>query len=204
MSNTRTVYLVDDDAAVRHALGTFLSGAGYSTLDFESAEAFLESAHATDSGILVLDQRMNGMSGLELQQVLADNGVDMPVIFITGHGNVALSVMAMKAGAMDFIEKPFSNEVLLSRIQEAFRKLEALQKEHSQKDAITHRYETLTPREKEIMALVVEGIPNRDLARRLQISNRTIEVHRSRIMHKMQANSLPDLVRMATLCGIAQ
>lgn len=199
----KTIHLVDDDAAVRHALGTFLASEGYTVKDYDCAETFLQSNDIT-SGILVLDQRMNGMSGLELQQLLADNGVAMPVIFITGHGSIALSVMAMKAGAMDFIEKPFSNEVLLSKVQEAFRKLEAQQKEHSHKDAITRRYETLTPREKEIMALVVEGIPNRDLARRLQISNRTIEVHRSRIMHKMQANSLPDLVRMATLCSIAQ
>jgi FixJ family two-component response regulator len=110
--------------------------------------------------------------------------------------------MAMKAGAMDFIEKPFSNEVLLANIQEAFRKLEVQEKERRRKQAITRRYETLTPREKEILAFIVEGTSNKDLAERLQISNRTIEVHRSRIMHKMQAASLPELVRMAALCNI--
>jgi RNA polymerase sigma factor (sigma-70 family) len=204
MSNHRTVYLVDDDAAVRHALGTFLSSAGYSTMSFDSAEAFLESVDATASGILVLDQRMTGMTGIELQQVLAGHGIDLPVIFITGHGNVAISVMAMKAGATDFIEKPFSNEALLSSIQGAFRKLEAQQKEHDRKYAINRRYETLTPREKEILVYIVEGTSNKDLAERLQISNRTIEVHRSRIMHKMQADNLPDLVRMAVICDIGQ
>lgn len=202
MSNNRTVYLVDDDAAVRHALGTFLSGAGYITRDFDSAESFLESVDATASGIMVLDQRMTGMTGLDLQQVLAERGMDLPIIFISGHGNVTLSVMAMKAGAMDFIEKPFSNEVLLANIQEAFRKLEMQGKERRRKQAITRRYETLTPREKEILAFIVEGTSNKDLAERLQISNRTIEVHRSRIMHKMQAASLPELVRMAALCDI--
>ena len=202
MNNTRTVYLVDDDAAVRHALGTFLSGAGYSTLDFDSAEAFLESVDATASGILLLDQRMTGMTGIDLQRVLAERGMDLPIIFISGHGNVALSVMAMKAGAMDFIEKPFSNEVLLANIQEAFRKLEAQKEKHHRKVVITRRYETLTPREREILTFIVEGTSNKDLAERLQISNRTIEVHRSRIMHKMQAHSLPELVRMAALCDI--
>lgn len=202
MSNHRTVYLVDDDAAVRHALGTFLSGAGYTIWDYDSAEAFLESVDATASGILVLDQRMTGMTGLDLQQVLAERGMDLPIIFISGHGNVTLSVMAMKAGAMDFIEKPFSNEVLLANIQEAFRKLEMQEKKRRRKEAITRRYETLTPREKEILAFIVEGTSNKDLAERLQISNRTIEVHRSRIMHKMRAASLPELVRMAALCNI--
>ena len=202
MNSNRTVYLVDDDAAVRHALGTFLSGAGYSTRDFDSAEAFLESVDADTSGILVLDQRMTGMTGLDLQQALAEHGMDLPIIFISGHGNVALSVMAMKAGAMDFIEKPFSNEVLLANIQEAFRKLEAQEKERRRKQAISRRYETLTPREREILAFIVEGTSNKDLAEQLQISNRTIEVHRSRIMHKMQAASLPELVRMAAICDI--
>jgi RNA polymerase sigma factor (sigma-70 family) len=202
MSEHKTVYLVDDDAAVRHALGTFLSGEGYSMMNFDSAEAFIESVDTTASGILVLDQRMTGITGIELQQLLAEHRLNLPVIFITGHGNVALSVMAMKAGAIDFIEKPFSNEVLLSSVQEAFRKLEVQQEERSRKDAINRRYKTLTPREKEILTYIVEGISNKDLAERLKISNRTIEVHRSRIMHKMQANNLPDLVRMAAFCDI--
>ena len=128
--------------------------------------------------------------------------MNLPIIFITGHGNVPLSVMAMKAGAMDFIEKPFSNEVLLANVQEAFRRLEAGRSEHRRKSSTISRYETLTPREKEILAFIVEGISNKDLAEKLQISNRTIEVHRSRIMHKMKADSLPDLVRMAAICNI--
>lgn len=202
MSELQTVYLVDDDSAVRHALGTFLSGTGYHTLVYDSAEAFLGSIDESASGVLVLDQRMSGMTGLELQQVLAERGMVLPIIFITGHGNVPLSVMAMKAGAMDFIEKPFSNEVLLANVQEAFRRLADEQQKKSRKSAILHRYEMLTPREKEILTFIVEGISNKNLAKRLQISNRTIEVHRSRIMHKMQANSLPDLVRMAALCDI--
>ena len=202
MTELQTVYLVDDDSAVRHALGTFLSGTGYRTLVFESAEAFLEAVDKASNGVLVLDQRMSGMTGLELQQTLAARGMELPIIFITGHGSVPLSVMAMKAGAMDFIEKPFSNEVLLANVQEAFRRLEAESSVQSRKSAIISRYARLTPREKEILAYIVEGISNKDLAERLQISNRTIEVHRSRIMHKMQADSLPDLVRMATFCNV--
>jgi two-component system response regulator FixJ len=197
----KTIHLVDDDAAVRHALGTFLASEGYTVEDYDCAETFLQSNDIT-SGILVLDQRMTGMTGLELQQELKKRKMDLPIIFITGHGNVALSVMAMKAGAMDFIEKPFSNEVLLSNVQQAFRRLESQQKELRHKTAIMECYKTLTPREQEILAFIVEGISNKDLAERLQISNRTIEVHRSRIMRKMQAENLPDLVRMAALCGI--
>lgn len=197
----KTIHLVDDDAAVRHALGTFLASEGYTVEDYDCAETFLQSK-GIDSGILVLDQRMTGMTGLELQQELKKRKVDLPIIFITGHGNVALSVMAMKAGAMDFIEKPFSNEVLLSNVRQAFRRLESQQKELRRKTAILESYKTLTPREQEILAFIVEGISNKDLAERLQISNRTIEVHRSRIMRKMQAENLPDLVRMAALCDI--
>jgi FixJ family two-component response regulator len=152
--------------------------------------------------VLVLDQRMSGMTGLELQQVLAERGMDLPIIFITGHGNVPLSVMAMKAGAMDFIEKPFSNEVLLANVRDAFHRLEAQQEEHRRKSRALQRHQSLTPREKEILAFIVQGISNKQLAEKLQVSNRTIEVHRSRIMRKMQADSLPDLVRMATLCNI--
>lgn len=198
---SKTIYLVDDDAAVRHALGTFLNNEGFTVKDYDCAEAFLQSNSIT-SGILVLDQRMTGMTGLELQQELNKRNIDLPIIFITGHGNVALSVMAMKAGAMDFIEKPFSNEVLLSNVRRAFRQLEIRKKQLGRKTAIMERYKTLTPREKEIMAFIVEGISNKDLAESLQISNRTIEVHRSRIMRKMMADSLPDLVRMAALCDI--
>jgi FixJ family two-component response regulator len=198
---SKMIYLVDDDAAVRHALGTFLASEGYAVKDYDCAETFLQSEGIT-SGILVLDQRMTGMTGLELQQELKKRKVDLPIIFITGHGNVALSVMAMKAGAMDFIEKPFSNEVLLSNVRQAFRRLESQQKELGRKTIIMERYKTLTPREQEILAFIVGGISNKDLAERLKISNRTIEVHRSRIMRKMRAENLPDLVRMAALCGI--
>jgi two-component system response regulator FixJ len=198
---SKTIYLVDDDAAVRHALGTFLNNEGFTVKAYDCAEAFLQSNSIT-GGILVLDQRMTGMTGLELQQELNKRNIDLPIIFITGHGNVALSVMAMKAGAMDFIEKPFSNEVLLSNVRQAFLRFESRKKELGRKTAILERYKTLTPREKEIMAFIVEGISNKDLAERLQISNRTIEVHRSRIMRKMRAHSLPDLVRMAALCDM--
>ena len=202
MSELKTIYLVDDDSAVRHALGTFLSGSGYHTLVYDCAETFLESVDESASGVMVLDQRMSGMTGLELQQELAERGMDLPIIFITGHGNVPLSVMAMKAGAMDFIEKPFSNETLLANVQEAFRRLEVEKTQKHRKSSIHVRYKLLTPPENEILAYIVEGISNKDLAEKLQISNRTIEVHRSRIMHKMQADSLPDLVRMATLCNV--
>lgn len=202
MRQKRTVFLVDDDPAVRHALGTFLESTNFNVRAFASAEALLDEIDETAQGVLVLDQRMGGMSGLELQEELKAQQIDLPIIFITGHGDVQMSVTAMKAGARDFIEKPFSNEDLLASIRETLRQYEASTRERSRRAAALKKYEKLTPREQEVMAYIVQGVSNKNLAERLSVSNRTIEVHRSRVMTKMDAESLPDLVRIAAMCGI--
>lgn len=197
----QTVYLVDDDNDVRHALVSYLCGSGYHVIDVESANSLLDSLGGDTCGVLILDLCIDGINGIELQEKLAEHDVVMPVIFISGYGSVELAVMAMKAGAVDFIEKPFSNETLLASIQEAFCKLEFEQHQRSCRNAIQRLYQTLTQREKEVMDHVILGVSNKALADKLQVSHRTVEVHRSNIMKKMQADSLPDLVRMADICG---
>ena len=191
----RTIFLVDDDAAVCHALSVFLEASGYRVRTFPSAEAFLKEAQGVVEGVMLLDQRMTGMSGLELQAELVKGGVELPIIFITGHGDVKMSVKAIKAGAVDFLEKPFSNEDLLVSIREAFRYADDSKKHHDQFADLSARHASLTAREGEVLQHVVAGTSNRNLAELLGVSDRTIEVHRSRVMKKMGAESLPDLVR---------
>jgi two-component system response regulator FixJ len=191
----RTIFLVDDDAAVCHALTVFLEASGYNVRVFSSAEAFLEAATGTAEGVILLDQRMTGMSGLELQSQLARRGVGLPIIFITGHGDVRMSVKAIKAGAIDFLEKPFSNEQLLASIREAFSLADGSKKHRDLIADLRKRHASLTAREREVMQHIVAGMSNRSLAERLGLSDRTIEVHRFRVMKKMGAESLPDLVR---------
>lgn len=200
MRVNRTIYLVDDDAAVCHALSVFLSASGYSARIFPSAEAFLEVADNMVEGVMLLDQRMGGMSGMELQNELVKRGSDLSIIFISGHGNVQMSVKAMKAGATNFLEKPFSNEDLLASISEAFLYLDSNKKQHDLAAEAGECYASLTDREREVLKYVVDGMSNKDLAERLGVSNRTVEVHRSRGMKKMKAESLPDLVRRFALC----
>ena len=191
---------MDDDAAVCHALSVFLEASGYGVKTFHSAEAFLANTGSTVDGIMLLDQRMTGMTGLELQAKLARRGIDLPIIFITGHGDVRMSVQAVKAGAIDFLEKPFSNEALLASIREAFSQARARGKQRGQVAAVRKSYAGLTAREREVLKHVVTGLSNRELAEVLGVSDRTIEVHRSRAMKKMGAESLPDLVRKYALC----
>jgi two-component system response regulator FixJ len=200
MQKNRTIFLVDDDAAVCHALSVFLEASGYGVKTFHSAEAFLANTGSTVDGIMLLDQRMTGMTGLELQTRLARRGFDLPIIFITGHGNVRMSVQAVKAGAIDFLEKPFSNEALLVSIKEAFSHARARGKQRGQVAAVRKSYAGLTAREREVMQHVVTGMSARGISEMLGISSRTIEGHRSRVMKKMGAESLPDLVRKYALC----
>ena len=195
MPVSRHVFLVDDDAAVCHALSVFLEASGYRVSTFSSAESFLEGVEKNLEGVMLLDQRMTGMSGLELQGELDKRGIDLPIIFITGHGDVRMSVKAVKAGAIDFLEKPFSNEDLLVSIREAFLNADTSQKTGNRVAELRERQATLTIREKEVLQHVVAGQSNRHLADLLGVSDRTIEVHRSRVMKKMGAESLPDLVR---------
>ena len=199
MPVSRNVFLVDDDAAVCHALTVFLETSGYAVRSFSSAEAFLQAVDEVTEGIMLLDQRMTGMSGMELQAELVKAGVELPIIFITGHGDVRMSVKAIKAGAIDFLEKPFSNEELLASLQDAFLQADRSKKLHDRGVDLRKRHASLTGREREVMQHVVAGISNRHLAERLGVSDRTIEVHRSRVMKKMGADSLPDLVRKYAL-----
>ena len=192
----KNIFLVDDDATACHALSVFLDGSGYNARSFPSAEAFLEEAGGAVEGVMLLDQRMTGMSGLELQAELARRGIALPIIFITGRGNVQMSVRAIKAGAIDFIEKPFNNEDLLASIREAFSRID-----NSKKIAeLRQHHASLTRREQEVMKHVVAGMPNKDIAERLGVCDRTIEAHRSRAMKKMRVESIPDLVRKCAMC----
>jgi len=197
----QTVYVVDDDPAVRHALGIFLETEGYSVRMFASAEAILKTVNDdAPQGVLVLDQRMNGMSGMELQMELAAQGIKWPIVFISGSSNVDISVRAMKAGAIDFLEKPFSNKELLESIRDAFKLAEEDKQDHIRRTVFKDQCERLTVREREVMQLVVSGLRNKDIAQRLGVCSRTVEAHRFRVMNKMEADSLPHLVLMTDLC----
>ncbi|MDH3830401.1 MAG: response regulator [Gammaproteobacteria bacterium] len=199
MSTLKQIYLVDDDAAVCHALSVFLEASGYLVRTFSCAEDFLSAAAREMQGVMLLDQRMTGMTGLELQAELGSRGVELPIIFITGHGDVRMSVRALKAGAVNFLEKPFSNKELLSVLQEAFAGAAEGQELHDEISKLRKLHACLTQREREVMQYVVAGMSNRKLADKLGVSDRTIEVHRARGMKKMGAESLPDLVRKYSL-----
>jgi FixJ family two-component response regulator len=200
MKSSKTIHLVDDDDAVRHALGVFLESAGFEVCEYSSATDFLDECASVAGGVMLLDQRMPGMSGMELQTRLRQLKIFMPVIFITGHGDVQMSVAAMKAGAMDFLEKPFDNSELLLCIREALRKSAGKRREWEQRCEVEQRCSSLTSRELEVMGYIVQGMSNRAIAEQLGLSNRTVEVHRARVMAKMAARSLPELVRLAAMC----
>ncbi len=198
MTPEPTVFIVDDDNAVRHFLSGLIESVDLRVEAYASARDFLEAYEPGRLGCLVLDVRMPGMSGLELQSALADQAIDLPVIILTGHGNVQLAVHAMKAGATDFVEKPFDNELLLDRIQKAVAENVRASSERIKRIEIAERMQLLTPREREVLDLVVAGQTNKGVARHLDISEKTVEIHRANVMRKMQAKSLPDLVKMAT------
>ncbi|TCS39338.1 LuxR family two component transcriptional regulator [Paucimonas lemoignei] len=196
MSNANnTVYIVDDDAAVRDALGLLLSLHGYSTAFFPNSEAFLQACDNTMRGCLLLDIRMPGMDGLALQKVLREKVPELPVIIITGHGDVDSAREAFRAHAVDFLEKPLQEDQLIKAISEAFDKYESAEKQRTAITAYAEAYATLTPREREVLELVVAGRHNREIAELLGISVRTAEVHKARIMEKMDAANSADLVR---------
>jgi len=194
------IFLVDDDAAVRDALCLYLEATGFAVRTFDSAETFLGEIDEMGRGVLVLDQRMTGMSGLELQSELKVRGMEMPTIFITGHGDVPMSVRAMKEGATDFLEKPFRNSDLLASIEQVLAQDVVKMEDYLYQARVREKYDSLTPREKEVMEHIVRGLPNKSVAQLLGVSMRTIEAHRGRVMEKMDARSLPDLVRMADSC----
>lgn len=197
MTPEQTVYVVDDDAAIRDALRLLLKSSGMRVETFASAEEFLGTCRPPLAGCLLVDVRMPGMSGLELQEALAAHGVRLPVIVITGHGDVAMAVRAMKAGALDFIEKPFDNVALLECLRNTLTRAADTRRHEQEMAQTSARLALLTQREREVMQLLIAGKSNKVIAADLGISTRTVEVHRARIMEKLKARSLADVVRIA-------
>jgi two-component system, LuxR family, response regulator FixJ len=192
-----TIFVVDDDEGVRNSIRFLLKSVGLATKTLPSAGEFLETYKPRQPGCLVLDVRMPGMSGLELQQQLNLRGAIIPVIFITGHGDIPMAVEAMQHGAFDFLQKPFRDQDLIDRIQRALERDSHNRGALAQHDRIRTRFESLTPREREVLSLMTSGKPNKVMAGELGVSQRTVEIHRARVMEKTGAGSLAQLVRMA-------
>jgi FixJ family two-component response regulator len=191
------VFVVEDDASVRRALGALVRLAGLRVQTFPSAQEFLAFPRPDVPSCLVLDVQLPGLSGLDLQEELAKADVQIPIIFLTGHGDIPMSVQAMKAGALEFLTKPFDDEDLLDAIREAIKRDRVARRERAVMAELYDRYNSLTPREKEVMTWVVSGLLNKQIAAELGISEIMIKVHRGQVMQKMQAESLADLVRMS-------
>jgi len=198
---TPIVFVVDDDVSVRESLELLIGAAGWQPETFASALEFLARPRPTVPCCLVLDVTLPGLSGLELQQQLAER-LDMPIIFITGHGDVPMTVQAMKAGAVEFLTKPFTSDVLLSAIGGALERSRVAVRQESEMEVLRSSYASLTPREREVMALVVSGLLNKQVGGELGISEITVKAHRGQMMRKMKAGSLPELVTMAARLGL--
>jgi len=196
------VFVVDDDDDVRRALERLIGSVGLEVETFASAQEFLQREPPAGPACLVLDVRMPGLSGLDLQQKLAAAGLGAPIIFMTGHGTVPMSVRAMKAGAVDFLQKPFDDQVLLDAVQQAIDRDRRIKGQQAERLATHARVDLLTPREREVFTLVVRGLLNKQIAGELGTSEKTVKVQRARVMQKMQAESLANLVRMAERIGI--
>ncbi len=190
------VFIVDDDAAMRKSLRWLIESVGLEVEAYESATEFLEHYQPDAVGCLLLDVRMPGMSGLDLQEHLRTQRISIPVLMVTGHADVPMAVRALKAGAFDFIEKPFNDQVLLERVQRAIEHAQRARSEHAKRAEIDKRIESLTPRERQVMEMVVNGMANKQVAAELGLSEKTIEVHRKHVMDKMEAGNVADLIRM--------
>jgi len=198
---TPVVYVVDDDVSVRESLELAIRGEGWRPELFASAQDFLAQTRVVVPSCLVLDVSLPGLNGLELQQQLADRG-EIPIVFITGHGDVPMSVRAMKAGAVEFLTKPFEVDSLLAAIRSAIERSRGVIETEAAKKALRDDFESLTPREREVMRLVVAGLLNKQVGGELGISEITVKAHRGQVMRKMNAHSLPDLVSMAARLGL--
>jgi len=200
MTDLTYVHVVDDDASLRRALIFLLESVGWQVIAHESAEAFLAAFNRElRPACLVLDIRMPMMSGLELQQVLHGRGIRLPIVFLTGHGDVAMAVQAMKFGACDFIEKPFKDQALIDAVGRALRQDMERRSEKREREALRERLARLSPREREVARLVAEGLPSKTISTRLDISERTVQVHRLHLMAKLEIHSVAELAKMVVL-----
>ncbi|HYY28627.1 MAG TPA: response regulator transcription factor [Chthoniobacterales bacterium] len=198
------VFIIDDDPLYRKSSERLVRSVGFSVQSFESARDFLGSRRPNMPSCLVLDVRMPGLSGLDLQRELAGAGIDIPIIFVTGHGDIPMTVQAMKAGAVEFLTKPFRDEALLDAIRQAIGRDRVARQQHARNADLRRRYQSLNPREREVFKCVVAGMLNKQIADELGITERTVKFHRGHIMRKMQVQSLAELVRMAEALGIAR
>jgi FixJ family two-component response regulator len=192
-----TVFIVDDDGGVRRAVQDLVESVGLRAESFATGQEFLHKKRTSDPSCLVLDVRLPQMSGLDFQRMLADVGIQIPIIFITAHGDIPMSVRALKSGAVEFLTKPFRNQDLLDAIQQALQRDRAVREQQDQVHELHGRYLDLTAREREVMGLVVAGMPNKQIASEIGISEATVKIHRGNVMQKMQVGSLIELVRIA-------
>jgi RNA polymerase sigma factor (sigma-70 family) len=197
-----TVFIVDDDAPLRESLRNLIRSVGLRVELFASAQEFLQSQQPDTPSCLVLDVRMPGLSGLDLQKQTSEAGLEIPIIFITGHGDVPMTVRAMKAGAVEFLTKPFRDQDLLDAIQQALERSRNAREQRAATKELRQRFASLTPREREVMERVVAGLLNKQIGAELGTSETTVKIHRHQVMEKMGAGSLPELVRMADRLGI--
>jgi len=200
-ASTATVYVIDDDEAVRTSLDWLILSVNLPVRTFASARAFLDGYRPGDEGCVIADVRMPGMSGLELQRKLAESASQLPIIIITGHGDIHMAVDAMKAGAFDFIEKPFDDQLLLDLVQKAVEQSLAASQDHALREELARRLDLLTPREHEVLDLVMLGEPNKRIALALGICEKTVEAHRAKVMEKTQARSIAELIKMVIAAG---
>lgn len=200
---TAIVFVVDDDISVLESLEVLIRCEGWQSETFASAQEFLDHPRALVPSCLILDVSLPGLNGLDLQHRIAAERIDMPIIFITGHGDVPMTVRAMKAGAVEFLTKPFSDDVLLSAVRQALERSRLVLAHDEELQALRDCYASLTPRERQVMALVVNGLLNKQVGAELNISEITVKAHRGKVMQKMKAASLPDLVKMSARLGLA-